>query len=54
MEPISYNSRRPDTWAVPRWRSDPCERRRIYGPIQPMEEEHRHGFLDWLLGRTVH
>lgn len=40
MIPVTYIGSRPDQWSVPRWRTDPCERRRIYGPIQPMEQEH--------------
>ena len=50
MIPVTYHNSRPDGWAVPRWRTDPSERLRIYGPIRPMERE--HGFLgkliDWL------
>lgn len=52
MTPVSYLSSRPDPWAVPRWRIDPCERRRIYGPIQPMESE--RGLIARLLARVLH
>lgn len=40
MVPVSYRHSRPDLWAVPRWKIDPAERRRIYGPIQPMDVQH--------------
>ena len=52
MTPATYHSSRPDRWAAPAARTDPGERRRIYGPIRPMA--HEHGFFDWLLGRKNH
>jgi hypothetical protein len=52
MMPVSYQKSRPERWAKPRWVTDPCERLRIYGPIQPME--HEHGLLAWLRGHTRH
>lgn len=52
MAPVTYHTSRPDTWAVPRWRTDPSERRRIYGPLRPMQSE--HPFLDWLRRHTFH
>lgn len=52
MVPVTYHCSRPNTWAVPRWRVDPGERRRIYGAIQPMERE--HGFIRRLLDRLMH
>jgi hypothetical protein len=46
MVPVSYHTSRADPWAVPRWRVDPLERRRIYGPIHSMDE--REGLLTWI------
>ena len=51
MVPASYHRSRPDGWTEPRWATDPGERRRIYGPIRPMEQ--KQGLLDWLFGRTT-
>ena len=52
MAPVTYRSSRSDTWAVPHWRLDPSERRRIYGPIRPMARE--HGLLGRLIERLLH
>lgn len=52
MVPVSYHSSRPEPWAVPRWRMDPGERRRIYGAIRPMAGE--RGLLGRLLDRLLH
>jgi hypothetical protein len=37
-----------DRWIRPRQSLDPTMRRRVHGPIQPMEEPR---LLDWLLRR---
>lgn len=47
MAPVTYHTSRPDNWAVPRWRTDPSERLRIYGRVRPMETEQS------LLGRLI-
>lgn len=52
MIPVTYRSSRPGAWAVPRWRMDPGERRRIYGAIRPMEDE--RGLIRRLLDRLLH
>lgn len=49
MTPVSYYRSRPDTWSTPRWKVDACERRRIFGPVRPMDEGD-HGLLARLLG----
>jgi hypothetical protein len=48
MTPVTYYRSRPDTWTVPRWKLDASERRRIFGPIQPMDEH--QSILARLLG----
>lgn len=52
MTPVTYHSSRPSTWAVPRWRLDPGERRRIYGAIRPLERE--PGLIHKWLERLLH
>ncbi|HEX7712027.1 MAG TPA: hypothetical protein VF418_13935 [Sphingomonadaceae bacterium] len=32
-----YSCSRPDNWSLPRQVMDPCTRRKVYGPIRPME-----------------
>jgi hypothetical protein len=32
-----YSCSRPDNWSLPRQAMDPCTRRKVYGPIRPME-----------------
>jgi hypothetical protein len=50
MTPVTYHTSRGDRSAGPAHVLDPCERRRIHGPIRPMRP--RHGLLDWLLGHN--
>lgn len=52
MTPVTYHGSRPDPWAVPRWRLDPGERRRIFGPIRPMG--YQPGFVRRLIERLTH
>jgi hypothetical protein len=37
MSSVKFRSSRPDPWFLPRAHQDPAQRRRIYGPLLPME-----------------
>jgi hypothetical protein len=49
MSAFSYRSSRPNEWILPRSHFDANQRRMIYGPIQPMEED--AGFWKRLFSR---
>jgi len=48
MTAYRFRSSRPHEWILPRPHTDPHQRYRTYGPIQPMDEP---SFLERLLGR---
>ena len=50
MQRPCFRSSRPDSWTVPRPQMDPCRRRVVYGPVQPMEQP--RGWFMRLFGRT--
>jgi hypothetical protein len=48
MSNYTQHSSAADRWTRPRQSLDPTMRRRVHGPIQPMEQPR---LLDWLLRR---
>jgi hypothetical protein len=48
MSNYTQHSSMSDRWIRPRQSLDPTMRRKVHGPIRPMEEP---GLLDWLLRR---
>lgn len=39
MIPTSYRSSPADAWSMPRAHTDPCQRLRKYGRVQPMDDD---------------